>query len=99
LLSGLGLGTLLQERFYGSYPAPGELAQVLALGDLPATAATRQALTDGFLAQSGIVDADRLRERLDEGDFTDSNEATTVLALVSLAAWLERYPAKVGHGA
>jgi asparagine synthase (glutamine-hydrolysing) len=92
----LGLRALLQAKFYGSYPSPAKLAQVLALGSLPTTAATRNALTDGFLAQSGIVDAGRLRERLDEGDFTDSSEALTILALASLAAWFEKHPAGTG---
>jgi hypothetical protein len=96
LLGGLGLGGVLPEKLYGSYPTPSELAQVLAQGDLPATVATRQALTDGFLAHTGIVDATRLRQRLDEGDFTDDGEALTILALASLAAWFEKYPAGTG---
>jgi len=96
LLGKLGLGALLQEKFYGSYPTPSELAQALALGNLPTTAATRRALTGGFLAQNSIIDARRLRKRLDEGDFTDDNEAWTILALASLAAWFDKYPAGTG---
>jgi asparagine synthase (glutamine-hydrolysing) len=100
LLAGLGLGRVLQQKTYGGgYISPPQLVQVLALGDLPAAVATRSALTDGFLAQSGIVDAGRLRQRLDEGGFTDRNEALTVLALASLAAWFDKYPAEAGHGA
>jgi len=95
LLGGVGLGGLLKKKFYGSYPFPGELVQVLALGNLPTTSATKKALTDGFLAQNGIIDTNRLRKRLDECDFTDNNEALTILALASLAAWFDKYPARV----
>lgn len=94
LLDTAGLGILRQE-FYGSYSPPHELVEPLRAGSDPVTLSVRRALTDGLLAQSGLIDVPLLRPRLDGGPLTDDNEATTILAWASLAAWLDQYPAKV----
>lgn len=93
-LGGLALG-VLQKEFYGCYPTPQELAEPLRTGISGPASSVRRALTDGLLAQSALMDVPLLRARLDGGAPMDDNEATTLLAWASLAAWLDQYPAKV----
>lgn len=91
----VGVGNIIPPRSYGSYPSPGQLAAVLATAAHPQAAAAKCALLDGFLAQSGIVDRPRLSACLERTVFPDEAEAWTILALASLAAWFDRYPAKL----
>lgn len=95
LLGSVGIGSLMQRRFYGSYPSPRELAQVLISADLPSTIAIRSALTEGPLAECGILNGKRLRGCFERGRLDNESEALTLLALASLAAWFERYPARI----
>jgi len=95
MLGSMGLGHCLKRKLYGSYPSASELAQALISADVPSTVATREALMEGPLAQCGIIDVQRLRARVECGTFHDENESLTLLALASLAAWFERYPARI----
>lgn len=95
LLGSIGLANLLKSKLYGSYPSASELAQALISADLPSTVATREALMEGPLAECGIIDVQRLRARVECGTFHDESESLTLLALASLAAWFERYPARI----
>jgi asparagine synthase (glutamine-hydrolysing) len=95
ILQTIGLRNQMNHKAYGSYLSPVKLVQVLAEGNIPQAATTRRALINGFLADNGIVDPSRLRTRLDTPMGMAQNEAWTILALASLAAWFERYPAEI----
>lgn len=95
LLRKIGCHKWLKLKHYGSYPNPSALVQVLAQSTSAPASATRNALLDGFMVQNGIVNREKLQELLTGDAKLNNNEATTLLALASLAAWFSKYPATV----
>lgn len=95
ILGRLGVVSLSKPSYYGSYSSSSELVAVLAKGRQYNAARVKESLTAGFLVQNGIIDGQRICERLDAPGTIGSNEATTLLALATLAAWFEEYPGEV----
>jgi hypothetical protein len=93
ILRRVGL-TSARPQLAGNYPEPADFTRLLGDTKTEATEAYR-VLLSGPLAQSGMVNPNAIQQAITNCRHGNSESAETLLTLISIAKWLDMYPARL----
>lgn len=79
----------------GCYPSMKDVVYELATSRAKNIKVYREMLCNGSLIQANIVSGAKIKTQLEKIDSLEENDALTIVALLSLSSWLEKYPAKI----
>lgn len=79
----------------GCYPDMKDVVGEFANNSTSRITSFRKQFYSGYLVQTGIVSMTRIRDVLENVSSVSESDALTILALISLSNWLDKYPAKV----